>query len=119
MSYASEALEHYTSTEVITTSETGGKKGVKPNQLHAIPWEALSEIGKAYAMGAEKYGDYNFRKGYEYSKSFDAMQRHVWSWWNREDNDPESGLSHLAHAAWHVINLLFYTITNRGKDDRP
>lgn len=116
MSYASEAKEYY---EEITESVTGGKKGVKPIQLHAIPWEALSEIGKAYAMGADKYGDYNFRKGYEYSKSFDALQRHLWMWWNKEELDSESGLSHLAHASWHCINLLFYSLKGRGIDDRP
>ena len=46
--------------------QTGGMKNTKPEQLHAIPWEALAELGRVYAHGGEKYddpdaGDYNFR----------------------------------------------------------
>ena len=102
-----------------TVSSTGGRKDEKPIQLHAIPWEALQELGKAYAYGKGIYGDYNFRKGYKWSLSFDAMQRHQWAFWHREDRDEESGLYHMAHAVWHGLNLLFYSITKEGEDDRP
>ena len=59
---------------------TGGEKGQKDVQLHCIPWEALEILGKVYTFGREKYADYNFRKGYNWSLSFDAMQRHLWMW---------------------------------------
>ena len=104
---------------VRVTSETGGEKDQKPLQLHAIPWEALSELGRVYAFGAGKYENYNFRKGYDWSLTYDAMQRHMGAFWNREDNDEESGLHHLAHAVWHGFTLLFFSLTERGKDDRP
>ncbi len=105
--------------EVIQTSETGGRKGAKPVQLHAIPWEALQELGRVYYYGASKYEDYNFRRGYRWSLTFDAMQRHAWAFWNGDDRDEESGHYHLAHAAWHALTLLFYAITGKGTDDRP
>ena len=105
--------------QIRINNETGGRKDEKPTQLHAIPWEALQEVGKTYSYGVNKYEDYNFRKGYKWSLSFDAMQRHQWAFWNREDKDEESGLYHMAHAVWHGLNLLFYSITEKGSDDRP
>ena len=105
--------------ETIVVSDTGGKKGQKSIRLHALPWESLAEVGRVYAFGQDKYDDYNFRRGYDWSLSYDALQRHLWAFWNRQDNDKESGLSHLAHAAWHCFTLLFYSLTGRGTDDRP
>ena len=106
-------------SEVRITSETGGQKGQKPVQLHAIPWESLQELGRVYAYGAEKYADYNFRKGYDWSLTFDAMLRHAFAFWSGEDKDRESGLHHMAHVAWHALTLLLYSITERGTNDRP
>lgn len=99
--------------------ETGGAKGQKMVRLHAIPWEVLAELGRVFAFGEDKYDDYNFRKGYKWSLSFDALQRHLWAFWNNEDRDQESGLHHMAHAAWHALVLGFFSLTGRGKDDRP
>lgn len=104
---------------IVTDPVSGGRKGQKDVQIHALPWEATQELGRVFAFGADKYDDYNFRKGYKWSLSFDALQRHCWAFWNREDRDGESGLHHLAHAAWHCCVLLFYSLTGRGTDDRP
>lgn len=81
--------------------------------------ESLFEIGRVYAFGEDKYEDYNFRRGYKWSLSFDALQRHIWAFWNREDRDGESGLHHVAHAAWHTLCLLYFSIREVGEDDRP
>ncbi len=107
--------------ETRITSPTGGEKGMKPVQLHAMPREALWELGKVYHFGAEtkEYGDYNFRKGYRWSLSYDAMMRHMILFWDGEDRDEESGFHHMAHAAWQALTLLFFSLTGRGTDDRP
>lgn len=104
---------------IITDPNTGGMKGQKDVRLHAIPWEALAEVGKVYAFGESKYDDYNFRKGYKWSLSYDALQRHLGLFWNREDQDRESSLHHVAHVVWHGFTLLFFSLTGRGTDDRP
>lgn len=104
---------------IIIDEDTGGMKGAKPIRLHAIPWEALAELGRVFAFGETKYKDYNFRRGYAWSLSYDALQRHLWAFWNREDNDQESGLHHAAHACWHCLVLCFFSLTKRGTDDRP
>ena len=106
--------------EIIITDEiTGGRKGQKDVRLHALPWESLAELGRVYTYGENKYDDYNFRKGYKWSLSADALDRHFKAFWNREDRDGESGLHHLAHACWHCLTLLFFSLTGRGTDDRP
>ncbi len=104
---------------IVVDEITGGKKGKKPIELHGIPWESLAELGRVFAFGAKKYDDYNFRKGYRWSLSYDALQRHLWAFWSGEDRDPESKLHHVAHACWHTLVLLFFALTDRGTDDRP
>lgn len=107
-------------SEVRTTSETGGQKGVKPERWDLIPWRALAEVSRVYAFGATKYEDHNWRKGYEWSKAFAAEQRHVAEkfWGEAEDLDPESGLNHLAHGVFHLLSMLEWSLSRPEFDDR-
>lgn len=102
----------------ITDPVTGGAKGKKASQLGAVDPLALLKLGEVAGFGGDKYERYNFARGYAYSLSFDAMQRHLLAFWNGENNDPESGLPHLAHAAWHCLTLMTFTLRGRGTDDR-
>lgn len=105
--------------EVRITSETGGQKGQKLAQLGAICPRALNELAKVAGYGGIKYDRFNFLKGYDWSLSYDALQRHLNAFWSGEDTDEESGLYHLAHAAWHCLALLAFSIRQLGTDDRP
>src|SRR3990172_3998267 len=104
-------------TRVVDPS-TGGEKGLKPERFSLLPFSSLDEILHAYHFGASKYADHNWRKGYKWSLSFDAAMRHLTAWWEREEADPESGLSHLAHAGWHILCLLWFQANGKGTDDR-
>jgi nucleoside 2-deoxyribosyltransferase len=104
--------------EVRVTSDTGGEKGRKQERMDLIPPEPLWELARVYGFGATKYDDHNYLKGYDYSLSFGALLRHVTQWMNGEDNDSESGLHHLAHAAWHCFALMMYQAHGLGTDDR-
>jgi hypothetical protein len=97
---------------------TGGEKGQKQAQLGAVDPAALLSVATVAGFGTEKYARYNFAKGYAWSLSFDALQRHLLAFWNGENNDPESKLPHLAHAAWHCLALLTFSLRKRGTDDR-
>lgn len=93
----------------VTNPLTGGAKGSKPAQIFWTPPRALLEVGKVNGMGAEKYEPHNFRKGYNWSLSYNSLLRHVMASIDGEDIDPESGLLHMAHAAWHALALIqFY-----------
>lgn len=101
------------------TSETGGQKDKKRAQLGALDPKALLTLAEVAGFGAEKYDRYNMLKGYDWSLCFDAMQRHLLAFWAGEDVDPESGLPHVAHAAWHALTLLAFQQRGVGTDDRP
>lgn len=92
--------------EVRTTSSTGGEKGVKPQRYGLLPRRGLDAIAEVFAFGATKYADNNWRRGYEWDKSFDALLRHAYAAQDGETYDEESGLPHLAHAGFHVLVLL-------------
>ena len=87
------------------TSETGGQKGSKLAQPSLIDPTFLHELAVHCGLGAIKYSRDNWRKGYDFSLSYDAMCRHLFEWWNGQDDDPELGTSHLAAVAFHAMVL--------------
>lgn len=102
----------------ITDPDTGGQKGQKLERYDLIPFAALDELARVYGMGAQKYDDDNYLNGYRYRLSLGALLRHVAAWGKGEDRDPESGLHHLAHAAWHCFALQMFQRHDLGTDDR-
>lgn len=104
--------------EIRTTSRTGGQKGVKPERFDLIPVGALTKLAAHYGVGAEKYADNQWRNGYEWSKSYAALQRHLNAWWGGEDTDEETGSSHMAAVAWHAFTLLTFIDEHPDFDDR-
>jgi hypothetical protein len=118
MTNALKVAEDYYLEHRVVDPVTGGEKGQKPEQMSLIPIEALREVSRVYAYGAEKYSRDNWRKGYQWHLSYDAFQRHAMLFWSGEDTDLESGLSHLAHAAFHLLTLMTYVREGLGTDDR-
>jgi hypothetical protein len=104
--------------EIRVTSETGGQKGTKLAQVGSMDVMPLLELGKVAGFGARKYEAYNYLKGYPWSLSWNALQRHLIAFWMGEDTDPESGLPHLAHAMWHCSAMLSFSKRGLGTDDR-
>lgn len=64
-------------------------------------------------------GDHNWRKGYDWSLSYAAAQRHLAQFWSGEAHDRGSGLLHVLHAAFHCLALAFFYWAHPGLDDRP
>lgn len=104
--------------ETRTVSSTGAVKGVKLARFDLLPPAAMYALAEHYGKGAEKYGDSNWEKGYEWSKSYQALQRHAWKFWSGEDIDPETGTHHMAAVAFHALALLEYHQTHPEFDDR-
>jgi hypothetical protein len=82
------------SAETRTTSATGGQKGVKLERFDLVPVGPLTALAAHFGRGAAKYDDNQWRKGYEWSKSYAAKQRHDNLFWAGFDydvceNDPE------------------------------
>ena len=76
------------------------------------------EVSKVMMFGANKYGDHNYKSGLAWTRLLDASLRHTYKFIDGIDNDHESNLSHLAHAAANNLMLLEYTIYELGEDDR-
>ena len=89
-------------------------------RLDLLPPEALWGTAEVLTFGAKKYAAHNWRKGLNYSRVYGAMLRHITKWWEGEDLDPESGISHLHHSACCIAFLQTFVETERTElDDRP
>ena len=86
--------------------------------LNLIPGGPLNQIAMVLAHGAQKYGAYNWREGFHWGRLTSAALRHIHAWNDGEDLDPETGLSHLAHASCCLLFLLEHQAEGLGTDDR-
>jgi len=90
-----------------------------------LPWEllpedAIEEVVKVLQFGAKKYAPRNWEKGIAFGRLYGAIRRHGVAWFRGEDNDPETGLSHLAHLACEALFALAFVVRkNKAVDDRP
>lgn len=101
-----------------TDPNTGAQKGVKLERFDLVPASALRALATVYGKGSQRYADRNWEAGYPWGWSFGALQRHLWAFWGGEYLDPETGLPHLAHAAWHCFTLIHFVDGKLGVDDR-
>lgn len=132
--------------EIRTKSSTGGEKGVKVARYDLIPVESLEKLAIHFGRGARKYDAHQWRQGYEWSKSYAAIQRHLKDFWSGKDfdvcsNDPDgcahetadgqlfiqlipdtcynhTGSHHMTAVAWHAFVLLEFVDQHPRHDDR-
>ena len=71
-----------------------------------LPVDALLEIVKVLTFGARKYADWNWVHVSPPSRYYRAAISHINSFWLGEDNDKETGISHLSHAACCILFLI-------------
>ena len=86
--------------------------------LNLLSTEAMNQTAAVLKFGAQKYAEHNWRKGFAWSRPLAAAMRHLTAFNDGEDKDPESGLSHLAHAACCIMFLLEFEKTHKELDDR-
>ena len=99
--------------------DSGGEKGVKLFRYDLVPAKPLEELALLYGLGAQKYVDRNWELGYDWSKSYGALQRHANKWWMGETMDEETNVSHMTNVAWHAFALVHFEHYLQDKDDRP
>jgi hypothetical protein len=103
----------------IIDPDTKAEKGQKMERYDLIPVKPLAEVARHYGIGASKYEARNWERGYNWSLSYAALQRHANLFWSGEDYDQETGTHHLAAVVFHALALMEYENTNPSKDDRP
>lgn len=115
-----EAMKEIELKTVVGTMPTGTALKFDGGKLplHLLSTEAMNQTAAVLAFGAEKYAAHNWRKGFVWSRPLSAAMRHITAFNAGEDKDPESGLSHLAHAACCIMFLLEFEKTHKELDDR-
>ena len=100
------------------STPTGIKHDQDKIRVELLSSIALLEISKVMTYGAKKYTSNNWRGGISWSRVLGASLRHLLAYLGGQDKDPETGLSHLAHAGCCVMFLLEYEVTHPELDDR-
>lgn len=101
----------------VVDPKTGGEKGSKLARFSLIPPEFVWALAEHYGKGAKKYEDRNWERGYKWSLSIDALERHLAQWKQGETHDAETGTHHLIAVAWHACALFIFSLRGLGTDD--
>ena len=110
------------------TSADDGKKdtnpkdviGMKKAPISTLSCAVLYEMGLGMLEGARKYGRHNYRAmGVSATVYYDAAIGHLMDWFEGEDIDPDSGLSHVTKAMTALLVLRDSMLCGNWIDDRP
>lgn len=95
--------------------------GIRKVCLSMMPIRVLYEVAIAMLEGALKYGRHNYRVVGKIRASdyYDATKRHLDDWFEGEDIDPPSQLSHVTKAIASLIVLRDSMLRGNFEDDRP
>ena len=83
-----------------------------------LSWKALEPLVHVLSFGAEKYDSHNWKKGLKYTEICESLQRHMNSFIDGEDNDPESKLTHVGHILCNAMFLSYMFLFRKDMDDR-
>lgn len=90
----------------------GRKDDAGKPPLRLLPWAALRAVARVLDFGASKYAVDNWKIVPSARERYaDAALRHLAAWVDGELLDPETGESHLAHAACCILFLLWFVET--------
>ena len=96
------------------------RHGAAKSPLGLLPPPAEVAVAEVFGLGAAKYGAYNWRETRIEAMTYvHAMKRHLASYLDGENADPESGQSHLAHVAACAMILLDAYAIGKIDDNRP
>lgn len=113
-----DALGH--NPEPIENFDPKGEEGKKKTPLHLLPPSALATAAWVHKLGADKYEPWNWRHNKVCASTYvGAIKRHLDAWIDGEDNDPESGLTHIAHIIASCNIIIDAGVFGTLVDDRP
>lgn len=88
---------HRTDPASPVTNPKEGAGSQKPPTWSVMPRWVNLLVGRVMQIGAAKYDAFNYREAPITASTYeDAMERHAQLWFDGEDSDPETGVSHLA-----------------------
>jgi hypothetical protein len=94
--------------------------GIKKVPMSCVPANVMAEVAIGMMEGALKYGRHNYRAiGVRASVYYDATMRHLMAFWEGEDTDHDSQLSHITKAITSLVVLRDAMSRGNWTDDRP
>ena len=98
-------------------SSEGIKYDSEKPKMNLLPPKAIMEVAKVLTFGAEKYDSENWRKLDDLQNRYTAgALRHIFAHMDGEELDPETNLSHLAHAMCCLLFKLEIELEERSKE---
>ena len=90
-------------------------------RMNLLPPKAIIEVSKVLTFGAEKYDAENWHKLDDLQNRYTAgALRHIFAHMDGEKDDPESNISHLAHALCCLLFKLEIELENAQiKEEEP
>lgn len=85
-------------------------------QWGLVPQKSLIPMVRVLEFGARKYSPWNWAKGLPTVEICESLKRHLDAFLAGEDNDPESGLSHIGHIQCNAL-FLSYMMENKPELD--
>jgi hypothetical protein len=115
---APQSLQDKPQGAIVNPKELAGS--LKAPIWQVLPRWVILLVGRVMQVGAAKYGAFNYRSSNVWAMTYvDAIERHMQLWQDGEDDDPETGVSHLAHVMAGCAILLDAQANKRLGDDRP
>lgn len=112
-----QTLKVCTEMEVHNPKEAFGTLKIPASGVSQL---VMAEISVAMLEGVLKYGRHNYRKTkVKTSVYYDATRRHLDAFWEGEDIDKLSNLSHITKAITSLVVLRDAMLTGTAVDDRP
>lgn len=83
-----------------------------------VPQSALIPMVRVLEFGSQKYAPHNWMKGLSITETCESLKRHLDSFLEGEDIDPESGISHIGHIQCNALFLSWMLQNRPDLDDR-
>ena len=72
-------------------------------RMDLLDSEWIEGVAHVLRHGAGRYGAQNWRRGLKHSRTLGAALRHIFAYLRGEDNDKETGMSHVYHASCELM----------------
>lgn len=90
-----------------STNDTGLKFDTGKPDYTLLPWNAVEDVVRVLDFGAKKYARDNWKHVADHKNRYLAAAfRHLAAYTQGQETDPETGLSHLAHASCCILFLM-------------
>lgn len=96
----------------------GRKFDQDKSRWELLPYREVEEIVKVLTFGADKYEDDNWKYVKPRSRYIGALLRHFTAWFSGEKKDPETGISHLAHAGCCLLFLMWFDNNDNDNNNK-